>query len=80
MKQAWESKVSARLRDSLGDALGANKRPPWIEEKFWDDLLKYWDSSKYRTLSKWNKKNKTEGREGEGGRGTEKHTGGSIKP
>ncbi|KAI5666984.1 hypothetical protein M9H77_16837 [Catharanthus roseus] len=32
---AWEAKAKDRLRDLLGSARGKNKRPPWIDERYW---------------------------------------------
>ncbi|KAI5663577.1 hypothetical protein M9H77_22900 [Catharanthus roseus] len=37
---AWEVKVDDHMRDFLGDALAAIKRPGCIPEMFWEQMMK----------------------------------------
>ncbi|KAI5649730.1 hypothetical protein M9H77_35735 [Catharanthus roseus] len=48
MKMTWESKAKDRLWDLLGDARGKNKRPPWIDESYWAEILNHWNTLEYK--------------------------------
>ncbi|KAI5674067.1 hypothetical protein M9H77_14431 [Catharanthus roseus] len=74
-RHAWEVKVGNQTRDLLGDTWAARKRLVWILEMFWEQMMKYWESPKYKTFCEWNKRNRNE-RQGRGGRGAGKYTGG----
>ncbi|KAI5673143.1 hypothetical protein M9H77_13507 [Catharanthus roseus] len=75
MRHAWEIKVGDWMRDFLGDAQGARKRPVWILEMYWEHMMKYWESPEYKAFCEQNKRNRNEGR---GGQGVGKHTGEEI--
>ncbi|KAI5657096.1 hypothetical protein M9H77_25889 [Catharanthus roseus] len=75
MWHAWEVKVSDRMRDLLGDAQAARKKPVWIPVMFWEQMIKYWESPEYKAFCERNKRNRNEGR---GGRGVGKHTSDEI--
>ncbi|KAI5654852.1 hypothetical protein M9H77_32039 [Catharanthus roseus] len=44
MRHTWEVKIDDLMRDLLGDAGAERKRPVWIPQMFWDQMMKYWES------------------------------------
>ncbi|KAI5677638.1 hypothetical protein M9H77_08588 [Catharanthus roseus] len=57
MNMAWESKAKNRLRDLLGDARGKNKRPSWIDERYWAEIWNAWNTPTHIAQSERNKWN-----------------------
>ncbi|KAH1209365.1 hypothetical protein HKD37_15G042864 [Glycine soja] len=54
------------------DAQNENKRPYWIEDRVWNDLLSHWNAPEYRSKCAQAKKNQSSEK------GGCMHTGGSI--
>ncbi|KAI5662565.1 hypothetical protein M9H77_21888 [Catharanthus roseus] len=44
----------------------ARKRPVWIPEMYWEQMMKNWESLEYKAFSELNKRNRNEGRRGRG--------------
>nr|KYP47734.1 hypothetical protein KK1_030616 [Cajanus cajan] len=64
IRKVYAKKVKKRLRDMLTKARCKGVRPHWIGEQAWDDLLKYWDSNKFKEKSTRNKNNRASTRGG----------------
>ncbi|RZB42742.1 hypothetical protein D0Y65_053357 [Glycine soja] len=65
IKKVYETKVKKRLSDMLTKARDKRKRPHWIGEQAWVDLLIYWvTDKKFKDQSAQNKINRTSSRGG----------------
>ncbi|KAG5034799.1 hypothetical protein JHK87_009709 [Glycine soja] len=49
IKKAFNSKASHRLFEMFKDARNENKRPYWIGDRVWNDLLSHWNALEYRS-------------------------------
>ena len=72
IKKAFNSKASHRLSEMFRDARNENKRPYWIGDRVWNDLLSHWNAPEYRSKCAQAKKNWASEK------GGCMHTGGSI--
>ncbi|KAH1213559.1 hypothetical protein GmHk_14G041489 [Glycine max] len=51
IKKAFNLKASHRLSEMFRDARNENKRPYWIGDRVWNDLLSHWNAPEYRSKS-----------------------------
>ncbi|KAH1197479.1 hypothetical protein GmHk_18G051258 [Glycine max] len=49
IKKAFNLKASHRLSEMFRDARNENKRPYWIGDRVWNDLLSHWNAPEYRS-------------------------------
>ena len=72
IKKGFNSKASHKLSKMFRDARNENKRPYWIGDRVWNDLLSHWNAPEYRSKCARAKKNWASEK------GGCRHTGGSI--
>ncbi|KAL5130828.1 hypothetical protein HKD37_12G033826 [Glycine soja] len=72
IKKGFNSKASHKLSKMFRDAQNENKRPYWIGDRVWNDLLSHWNAPEYRSKCARAKKNWASEK------GGCRHTGGSI--
>ncbi|KAH1198491.1 hypothetical protein GmHk_18G052061 [Glycine max] len=56
IKKAFNSKASHRLSEIFRDAQNENKRPYWIRDRDWNDMLSHWNAPEYRSKCAQTKK------------------------
>ncbi|KAG4936710.1 hypothetical protein JHK85_051629 [Glycine max] len=57
IKKVFNSKASHRFSEMFRDAKNENKRPYWIEDRVWNDLLSHWNAPEYYSKCAQAKKN-----------------------
>ncbi|KAL5186842.1 hypothetical protein HKD37_05G012612 [Glycine soja] len=58
IQKAFNSKTSHILSKMFRDARNENKRPYWIGDRVWNDLLSHWNAPEYRSKCAQAKKNR----------------------
>ncbi|KAH1221130.1 hypothetical protein GmHk_12G034621 [Glycine max] len=72
IKKVFNSKASHKLFEMFRDAQNENKRPYWIGDRVWNNMLSHWNAPEYHSKCARAKKNRASEK------GGCMHTGGSI--
>ena len=55
VRKNWRGKCSTFLRTTFCEARTTGKKPAWIAQTIWNEMLESWASEKFKKLSEANK-------------------------